>query len=682
MPRIATFTNRAPVTLFEVARASVGTTFTTLYTPTLYAEVDALGRVEQLRTSTAVLTALSLANTSSDPRKVTFNVRSAGRVTYAADVVAQPGQNWVRIDRTIRPSGPSSFGYDWTDTPPVRLAQAPAGLGAFGRDVAWHPAGRYVAAVSSTNGGFVYDSEDGFSVVATLSPPLSPAQVVGCVWSPDGRYLAIAVSRQNLEVAGNEPAVRVFDFDAGIGSPVEVALPGVMSLVTSAFLRGLAWGGPDGRYLVVSGAGTTGFVVWDWGAGSPVHSASLSDALSQAIVGAGRAIAFSPDPSNPMLAALHTSGDRLTVFEWPTATTVAKVENAIFSVNTPQTPESFRGLAWSSDGRYLTCLTGPGAVPFTVYDFEGGISLRPEPAPLPSLPPLFAAAWSADGRYLVIGHAGAERFALYPVALPYLLLYDYDSGAPVRVTQNPALQGFGGVYGIDFSPDNSTLLIVGINRDANYPPTGLDNFRLLDSENVNLMVNGSFENTTGMEPADFGFTAPGEILGWFTDQEPRDTVTLFFPNRRFADAFATQGSVYLYPIARGLPGVTADDPKLRQNFDTLTEGQTYRLLFDVTASLNAMTGVRVFWNGTPVEVEGSTNFPVAKDSLLLSVTVPPESSLVVPLGRHMLSYGDNLQVKADGGGVSCSVSFVLSTQDSVPTLDNPETPVPEEVGDI
>lgn len=148
---------------------------------------------------------------------------------------------------------------------------------------------------------------------------------------------------------------------------------------------------------------------------------------------------------------------------------------------------------------------------------------------------------------------------------------------------------------------------------------------------------------------------------------------VFLANRRFVNAFATDGSVYLDVVADGL-GVVADDSRLRQNLEGLEEGETYRLSVDVTASLDSDIGLRLLWNGTPVSIEGQTTLPVIEDFTLLPVTVPPGTTLRVPLARHMLAYGDVLQAQASGAGVDCVVSYILSTQESVETLPEPSEP--------
>ena len=664
---VATFTPRPPVSLFQNAKRSLDTVFESLIAPTLFAEVDGRGQVGALRNTTAVLTSALLTNTGGTARTVTFRVRSSRRVTYTAEVTAQAGENWLRLDRTTSARGASVYGFDFSATPQTRLPDEPSWPGGIRRSVSWTSDSRYLAVADNGRSFRIFDASDSFATVYTSPPVDNPSQLRRCVWSPDDRYLAVIYDRADQV---GMPWLRVFDFDAGIAAPVEVTIPGIdINLTVQG--NDMAWGGPGGRYLVVSRAGSGGVAVWDWDSGTPVFVAGLSNTLSSAGTGGTRSVAFSPDPTNPRIAVAYNSGDRLAVFTWPSPTTLARVDDALFAANTQRTVPR-RGLSWSGNGRYLAVLSGESTVvPFTVYDLQSGVVVRAAPDPLPFLPALTAVALSDDGRYLVAGHDTAARFTYYPLALPHLLLFDYDSGAPAWI--RPRLQGAGGVFDLSFAPDGDTLMVAGWAYDTAYPPTGVDNVRVEDGDGVNHVVNGSFEDTAGMERTSFGFTATGTLPGWFVDGADGPEVQVFLVNRRFVNAFATDGSVYLSVVASG-PALQGNSARLRQNLEGLEDGETYRLSVDVTASLDSDIGLRLVWNGTPVNIEGQTTLPVIEDFTLLPVTVPPGTTLRVPLARHMLAYGDVLQAQASGAGVDCVVSYILSTQESVETLPEPSEP--------
>jgi WD40 repeat protein len=680
---VAVFTPRPPVSLFESVRRSLGTTFENLIQPSLYAEVDGRGQVRDLRNSTAVITALKLSNVGGASRTVDFQIRSTRRITYQAEVVAQAGQNSLRLDRTTSARGVSLFGYDWTATPaPVQLIDGPEEIVAITRDVAWTSDSRYLAATAESNRFRIYDAQDDFATVYTSPAAPSPVRTVHCVWSPDDRYLVVS-----YRFADNvtHPFIKVFDFD-DITAPVEVTIPDIETRVTQE-PNAIAWGGPAGtsaplgRYMVATHTGPERVSVWDWDSGAPVYSSTLSTALSTAagVGGVAASIAFSRGTASARLAFTHGNPDRLSVFNFPTATSVSKIVDSIFAANVPRS-SGRKSLVWTYDNRYLVAMIVNDPVPFVMFDFQSGVSVRTPPPPQPpALPTLMFVEVSPDGRYVVLGHSESARYTYYSIPLPYLLLYDYQSGTPVRVTNAPRLQGFGAALAARFSPDNSVLMVAGQAYDRFYPPTGVDNVQLLDSGGTNHVVNGSFEDTTGMTRDAFGFTAVNEIVGWYSDGAPAapDGELLFFPDKRLIDAFPTQGRVYFDPVSRSLFEPQVNNPRLRQDFDDLIEGATYRLRLDVTASLQSDVGAQVRWNGSIVNIDGAVTLPITEDFTLLSVTVPPGESVEVPVERHMLAYGDTLQAKASGAGIDCVVSYILSTQEKVETL--PDSPLePEE----
>jgi len=679
---VAVFTPRAPVSRYESERRSLGTTFETLIQPPLYAEIDARERVRDLRNSTAVITAFKLTNTQNVARTVDLRVQSSRRITYQAEVIAQAGQNWLRLDRTLFPRGTAIFGYDWSATPaPVRLVDEPMPLSNIMFDAAWTSDSRYLAATSNTGRFRIYDAQNDFATVYTSSAAPAPVRARNCVWSPDDRYLV--VSYDQIADTG-EPFLRVFDFD-DIANPVAVTIPDLATRVTRP-PNAIAWGGPAGtsaplgRYMVATHTGPERVSVWDWATGAPVYSSALSSALSDAagVTGIASAIAFTKGTTSSRLAFRHNTGDRLSVFDFPTSTTVSKIINAIFAANIPSTGGN-TGLVWTYDNRYLAALfTGPAAAPYIMFDFQSGVSVRAAPPPPPALPPLTSIDVSPDGRYVVLGHAQATRYTYYTVPLPYLLLYDYQSGSPMRVTQAPTLQGVGRVEAVRFAPDGSTLMVAGWSYDAFYPPTGVDNVRLRDSNGNNVVVNGSFEDTTGMTRTAFGYTALNQITGWFSDGAPAapDGELLYFPDKRIIDTFPTDGRLYMDLVSSSVDVPARNNPRLRQNFENLVENGTYTVQIDVTASLQSNTGVQLIWNGAVVSIDGATTLPVVENFTLLPVVVPAGESVVVPLTRHMLAYGDALQARASGAGVDCVVSYILSTQEKVETL--PESPVEPE----
>jgi WD40 repeat protein len=664
MVKVAIFTPRPPVNLFERVRRNLDTVYIPLIEPDVYAQTDSLGNTQTLRETSATLTDVKLTNTSGATRTVDFRITTATSVSYTADVVALPGANWLRVDRVNRLRGLSLYGYDWTSAPPVRWTETPAIGAIIATGHAWEPGSRYLAVAYQVNYVGIFDRDNDYATVSTIPNPV-PAHNVAVAWSADGRYLAVGY---NFAALAGVPAVRVFDL-LDRTAPVEVPMPNVVP----DNARYLSWGGPSGRYLVAASSNGQ-ITVFDWNSGSPVHVPALAATLKAQVPGGVQAVRWSPNGAR--LAFAHASGDRLTVFDWPAPTTPVKILNTAFAANTRRLPGA-GGLAWSANSRYLCCVSGVDTTtPFTVYDLQSGVVVLPPPASLPPLPALTTAAWSPDGSYLCIGHAEATRYQYYPVELPYLLLYDYQSGSPVRITQAPELQGDGYVTQIAWSADGEVLTVSGWSYDRFYPATGVDNVRLVDDLGDNHVVNGSFEDQTGSTRTDFGFTAIGSIPGWYSDGDPG--AELFFPEGRFVDAYPTDGSLYLDVSAISSLQPPNNNARLRQDFDTLVAGATYRLSVDVTASLRSDTAVRVLWNGAAVNFTLGQTLPVELVIPLLRIDVPAGETVTVPLTKAIIRYGDILEVQASGGGVVANVSYITVTQEDFDTISTVVAPDPED----
>ena len=108
-----------------------------------------------------------------------------------------------------------------------------------------------------------------------------------------------------------------------------------------------------------------------------------------------------------------------------------------------------RSVAWSPDGRYLAA--GLQSSPYIIiYDWNSGSPVKiPDPATLPTGGYLPAVTWSPDGRYLAIAHANS----------PYITIYDWSSGSPVKIP-DPAILPAGDSFSIAWSP-NGRYLAVG-----------------------------------------------------------------------------------------------------------------------------------------------------------------------------------------------------------------------------
>ncbi|MGM0741178.1 MAG: Hint domain-containing protein [Pseudomonadota bacterium] len=95
---------------------------------------------------------------------------------------------------------------------------------------------------------------------------------------------------------------------------------------------------------------------------------------------------------------------------------------------------------------------------------------------------------------------------------------------------------------------------------------------------VNLLVNGSFEDVTGLATDPFGFVGTGSIPGW-TTADPNARIEVYNVNPEL-DPAASDGLNAL--DLEGSPG----NIRIGQDVQNLVDGESYALRFDVTDSPN------------------------------------------------------------------------------------------------
>ncbi len=108
---------------------------------------------------------------------------------------------------------------------------------------------------------------------------------------------------------------------------------------------------------------------------------------------------------------------------------------------------------------------------------------------------------------------------------------------------------------------------------------------------TNLLVNGSFEDTTGMTPTGFGFKG-NQVPGWQTVPSS-DLVDVHNNNR--GGVPATDGNNWL-DLSEN-----TDQTQIYQDVPGIDPEGTYVLTFDAGDIPNGENGVKVFWNGELVD---------------------------------------------------------------------------------
>ena len=108
-----------------------------------------------------------------------------------------------------------------------------------------------------------------------------------------------------------------------------------------------------------------------------------------------------------------------------------------------------RDVDWSPDDRYLAVAHNNSPY-VTIYDWSSGSPVKvADPSSLPTNAAT-GVAWSPDGRYLAVTHYSS----------PYVTIYDWSSGSPVKIA-NPATLPTGDSYGKPAWSPNGRYLLVG-----------------------------------------------------------------------------------------------------------------------------------------------------------------------------------------------------------------------------
>ncbi len=119
-------------------------------------------------------------------------------------------------------------------------------------------------------------------------------------------------------------------------------------------------------------------------------------------------------------------------------------------------------------------------------------------------------------------------------------------------------------------------------------------------DGTNLLVNGSFEDTTGMNTASWGYEATGAIIGW-TTTDGTDRIDIHNDSR--AGISATDGTNWL-----DMDGDLGDQLTIGQDVAGIVPGEVYVLTFDAGDFANGDEGtandntIEVIWNGETIAV--------------------------------------------------------------------------------
>ncbi len=115
-----------------------------------------------------------------------------------------------------------------------------------------------------------------------------------------------------------------------------------------------------------------------------------------------------------------------------------------------------------------------------------------------------------------------------------------------------------------------------------------------------LIVNGSFEDTTGLHSTGYGFTGIGSMNGWSTAVPTGNEAGIDIHNDGRGGLDAPDGDNWADLAAS--PG----DIRLGQDVAGVMDGESYTLTFQAGDMAHGSNSFQVIWNGEVVEIDGAT----------------------------------------------------------------------------
>ncbi len=641
MPIIVT--PKPPVSTFERDSARATAAYATVVdVPIFVVQPERPGTSLGYPRVSAAVSKVNVTNLSGTTALVSARTVDFSFITYSATIVAGSGDG----TDTLTLAGLTGAGitaepnyrlFDMTDPDaPIRTTLGTNLLGQTSCD--WSPDGRYLVTTGPTTNDRVqfYDFNTGVPVLVAPNPLTVAVQSVNVArFSPSGTHIAIGYGNGVVEIHP-WPAGGAF-----------VTLPSTPAIGVT----GIAWR-PSGRYLAVTHGQVSGLSIYDNNTGSWVKT-TLPASNPE---GFARHVAWSPN--SRYLAVAHTGNARLAIYDWSSGSPV-RLSNPATAAPVPSTLRD--ALAWSPNSRYVA---QAGAVaPFVrVYDLDTGSPVALADLPTVALGTGTNCIWSPDGGTLILGYAVSADDEFTDIT--YLVNYAFDGAAftpldpPNFLTQSTA-------RAMAWNSTRNLLHVVSFGLPGLNGPS-LDNVRLLDNLGVDRILNGSFEDTTGMTPTTYGFV--GDVPNWICvdGSDVAKTRRVYTNNKR--GIIASDGIAWLDMLGGG----DLSDPLsvfawtlLKQTVAGLTPGASYTLRFDAAMMSQASGLIRVLWNGAEITLTSSLGQTVAAANplgvrtILRNISIPAGQATTLPLAKTIMTGGDLLQVQSVGADCDVSASYVL-----------------------
>lgn len=316
-------------------------------------------------------------------------------------------------------------------TSPVAITDPPSLPAGPPQDCVWSPDGKYLAVAHTTTPYLtVYERQKNHLSKLDSPSSLPAGNATASAWSPCGKFLSVAHA--------TTPFVTIYKFD-GL-TLTKLTNPGSLPLGEA---YACAWSA-DSRFLAVGfdqvgGVGAKTTYVYERSG----TSFSLAFDTTGNVSGDVLSLAFSPNGS--FLAIGGVNGLSVYTISGSSFTELHSPGNPTFSV--PSLPGgSLRGLAFSKDSSFLAC--AHSSSPFvTIYSISGSTFTKiTNPSTLPA-----SAAYAVD-------FLANENLAVAHVNSPYLTIYSISGSTFTKLT-DPAALPDGDANGISFTPDGRYLAV-------------------------------------------------------------------------------------------------------------------------------------------------------------------------------------------------------------------------------
>lgn len=288
---------------------------------------------------------------------------------------------------------------------------------------AFSPDESYLAVATYSSPFIIIYKRNGDTFTKLPNPAVLPTgSAERCTFSPDGSYLVVTHSRS--------PSLTIYKRAGDTFSK----LPNPVGLTTGG-MRGCSFS-PDGNYLAVAQTGSPYLAIYKR------DGDTFTKLPNPANLPKGNGLICNFSPGGNYLAVTHDESPYVTIYKY-SGDTFTKLPN-------PEVlPATYGwGCSFSPDGNYLTLALSTSPY-LTIYKRDGDIFTKlPNPANLPKGGGR-SCTFSPDGNYLVVGYINSS---------PFMIIYKREGDIFTKLP-DPKVLPTGNGLGVAFSPDEHYLAV-------------------------------------------------------------------------------------------------------------------------------------------------------------------------------------------------------------------------------